>query len=37
MSQKIEKLKEEKRRNEAKLRQLKHEQKALEAECCPAN
>ena len=32
MSQKIEKLKEEKRRNEAKLRQLKHEQKALEAE-----
>ncbi len=32
MSQKIEKLKEDKRRNEAKLRQLKHEQKALEAE-----
>ena len=32
MSQKIEKLKEEKHRNEAKLRQLKHEQKALEAE-----
>lgn len=32
MSQKIEKIKEEKRRNEVKLRQLKHEQKALEAE-----
>ena len=32
MNQEIEKLKEEKHRNEAKLRQLKHEQKALEAE-----
>ena len=32
MNPKTEKLKEEKRRNEAKLRQLKHKQKALEAE-----
>ena len=32
MNPKTEKLKEEKRRNELKLRQLKHEQKALEAE-----
>lgn len=32
MNPETEKLKEEKRRNEAKLRQLKHEQKALEAE-----
>ncbi len=32
MNQKIEKLKEEKHRSEVKLRQLKHEQKALEAE-----
>ncbi len=32
MNQEIEKLKEEKVRNEAKLRQLEHKQKALEAE-----
>ena len=32
MNKEIEKLKEEKRRNEAKIRQVSHEIKALEAE-----